>query len=931
MLLTRLESLLNIRPGEWKETGFFWIFTFLCWYSLALGDSISDTLFIKRAGVEHLPLMFIVCSLVAMPVSLLFAVLHGRVEKRQLTAIAGLVSALAILAAVRFISADENGSVVGCYALYFITNILVFVVPVVLSVLLGTQFNSLKAKRLVPIVFTGVIAGRVAAGASLSYLALRYPVPSIMWFWLIVHTVAFVFFFAGSSYFVKPQIQNCFQRPGEQKRLRFFDRIRNFVRSLTESQLVFFLVISAACANFSFYFAEFQGAAILNAHFASENDLALFYGWFTIFSSLLAFLFQAFVTGNLIHRLGISNTNLIYPALALSAFAATAASYTLWPGVWLKFVQIGLITALFQPVSNLFYNALPPREKARIITVSEGVIQPMGTVLTGVLLLYAGKSTDLVRFFPLLAVTIWFMVAVYMKKPYRESLLKLLRSSSLDFFKKGELQKLNLDRNTFNMLLGHLDTADEETSVLIVQLIVSNCDRGCREQMMHKITGFSDERKIELLSQVSLPVDHFTAEFLFSCMESSNAELQHQAIKAISLFPSSPRLRQSVTAFINSDSEALRCVAAAILVRIGDLNQMMQALELIDAYVSRGDTADLLKGIEIIGYTGDERFWVNLRPFFSSGDVKIRLAAAQAFEKILRSGESDEHYDVIGRLIKDDLREIRYLALKMLARLTEAKWFYHVVEGLSDSSPRNRKFAEEILISHYDDKFSDLIMVLESSDASLYAKAAVAGILAASQDSSVRDYLHQFGKRVIQQLYEYKLEEYVITRDTAAESSIYMRMLLRERAWSLTRLIVCLIAPEQSREARDLFKSLYSSNEELVSNAVEVLQNMGERQLVYHIIPVLENISLDSVAAYAMKAFSMREKDLRIILGKYLNSSDTELKEAAIHTVCMSEIRDLIPVLKKLAADSTLAESVLKTCEWAIDSLKARGITMQYQ
>jgi hypothetical protein len=254
-----------------------------------------------------------------------------------------------------------------------------------------------------------------------------------------------------------------------------------------------------------------------------------------------------------------------------------------------------------------------------------------------------------------------------------------------------------------------------------------------------------------------------------------------------------------------------------------------------------------------------------------------------------------------------------------------------VIEGLSDSSPRNRKYAEEILIAHYNDKFSDLIMVLESSEATLYAKAAVGGILAASQDGSVRDYLHQFGKRVIQQLYEYKLEEYVITRDTASESSVYLRMLLRERAWSLTRLIVCLIAPEQNREARDLFKSLYSSNDELVSNAVEVLQNMGERQLVYHIIPVLENISLDNVVSYAMKAFSMREKDLRIILGKYLNSSDSELKEAAIHTVCMSEIRDLIPVLKKIEADTSASASVLSTCRWATESLKARGITMQYQ
>jgi hypothetical protein len=155
-------------------------------------------------------------------------------------------------------------------------------------------------------------------------------------------------------------------------------------------------------------------------------------------------------------------------------------------------------------------------------------------------------------------------------------------------------------------------------------------------------------------------------------------------------------------------------------------------------------------------------------------------------------------------------------------------------------------------------------------------------------------------------------------------------MLLKERAWALTRLIVCLIAPEQSREARDLFKSLYSSNEELVNNAIEVLQNMGERQLVYHIIPVLENISLEQIASYGMKVFSLREKDLRVILGKYLNSSDNELKEAAIYTVCIAEIPELIAVLKKIEADVTLTGSVAATCRWAVETLKSRGITLQY-
>jgi hypothetical protein len=63
----------------------------------------------------------------------------------------------------------------------------------------------------------------------------------------------------------------------------------------------------------------------------------------------------------------------------------------------------------------------------------------------------------------------------------------------------------------------------------------------------------------------------------------------------------------------------------------------MRPLEIIQATFLQAIT-QVSKGIEIIGHTVTERFWVNLRPFFSSSDV-ISGASAQAFEKILVSGE----------------------------------------------------------------------------------------------------------------------------------------------------------------------------------------------------------------------------------------------------------------------------------------------------
>lgn len=926
MIIDKASAMLNIREGEWREVGFFWVFCFLVWFSLSIGDAIADTLFIKRVGFEKLPLMFITCAFLAIPVSLVLTLLQGKIEKRKLTMYWGILSALLILLAVNLVSGPDMVAFDGFkyYFLYIVTNSMQFVMPVVLSVLIGTQFNSLKGKRLIPVIFTGAIGGRIAAGLSLSWLAVYYSVPNLLWFWLIIHGSAFLLFGLIGHLFVKTQIQRFIETRNEKRNGSLFEKLRRFVITLTNSRLVLFLVLSSIFSTVAFYFCEFQTAEIFNNTFPSENELARFYGLFAIFASLIAFLFQGGVTGNLIQRFGISNTNVLYPTLIMSGFLGTFFSYAFLPGVWLKFLNGGLSNALFQPVNNLFYNALPVKEKARIITINEGVLLPLGTVLTGIFLYNFGTSQELIMTIPIIVGAGWVILAVMMKKPYRDGLLQLLRSSSLDFNRSGELEKLSLDRNTMNLLLSTLESADEDTASMIAQLIFNNGDKERREALMRSLVKFPPDRRVEVLRKASFPVDNATLEFLFSCLDEDNLELQELALKSLARFPSSARLRNRVLPFLASGSEDSRRLAAVILVRIGDLDQMLQSLQILQCSIYSENELERVKGVEIIGFTGDERFWVNLKPFLISPDMKIRQVAATALERIVTSGEADELYDIIGSMIKDSSREIRFLALKILARLSEPKWFYHVVEGLSDASPRNRQLAQTILISHYDDKLSELITVLESAEASLHAKTTVAGILAASQDASIRDYLHQFGQKVIQHLYELKVEEYILMRDFGKEKTLYIRTLLSEKSWALTKLIVCLVAPEQNREARDLFKSLYSSNEELISNAIEVLQNMGERQLVYHIIPVLENISLEQIAGYGMKVFQIRDREGRIVLGKYLSYNDLELKEAAIYTVCQVELTELVPVLKKIRSDRSIEGTLQQTCLWSLDRLESR-------
>ena len=932
MIRRKIGAMLNIRSGEWRETFFFWFFNFLLWFGLGLGDSISETLFIKRVGFEQLPLMFIICSVLAIPLSLILTAFQGKIGKKKLTLGLGFISAAVLLIGIKLINGKVsflNGKF-GFYFLYFVKNSFLTILITSFSVLIGTQFHSLKAKRLVPVIFTGSIAGQIAAGISLNFLAAYFPVPNILWGWLAIHAIAFIWFFWGADNFVKTPLQKTLNAENLRKAPGKLEEIRRFFRLLASSKLVFLLILSSFFVTLTFYFADFQSAGIFSKAIPSENDLARFYGVFNIFSCLLAFFIQGGVIGSMIHRFGVGKSNIIYPGLVTFGFIGTFYSFSFFPGIILKFIADGLSQAIFNPVNNLFYNALPTKEKARIISFNEGVFLPLGAVIAGVLILLAGDNHLLIVALPVFIALIWCVNSLLLIKPYQHGLMQLLKSSNLDFYGKSELEKLPLDNQTMKLLLNMLGGTDNGTSGLISQLVINNGDRAKKEKLFRKLASFDDQLRAEILLNVKFPAEKLEEGFLIGCLDSKHDSLVKIALKALAKFPSSEILRKKSGMLFASENLEVKALAAVILTRIGDLDQMMSSLKLVHELINSSETEKVIKGLEVIGFTQDEKFWVNLKFFLASENQRIRLAAAKSLEKIICIGQASEHFELIGQLINDSSREIRFLALKILSRLSGKKWFYHVMQGLSDSSPRNRKLAEEILISKYEDMVSELITVLESSSSSIFAKASVTRILAASQDPLIRDYLYQFGNRIIHRLYEYKIEEFALKKEIGEAGAKYISMLFNERAWSMVKLIVCLVAPEQSREARDLFKSLYSANEEMISNAIEVLQNMGQRQMVYHIIPILENISLEQIASYGMKAFNIPVKEAKVILGKYLQGSDEEMKEAAIFTICETEIEDLVPFLNTIEKSSRSSDRLKEITHWAIQNLEKRGITFRY-
>jgi len=923
-LRERLERLLNIRPDEWGDLVYFGLLNMLIWTGLTIGESVGEALFLKRVGVEFLPYMFILCSLFAIPIGLLYEELQQRIERRRLSSLLTVAAVSAVLCSILLIASgwSVGGMQVGYIMLYITQNAIATLLAAHFTILLSGQFNTLDAKRLIPMILGGAVAGSMAGGLIVSLCAAPFGTANLLWIWVFLLGIGEVWFVAAgrgleASLWKREEKEQAPKYAGES----WLDRWFYETRAVFSTPLLMLLAASMLMMTICRYFIEYQYSDIFNAHFIGEAALARFIGVYTLISNLAALAVQGLVTGRLIQSLGVSNANLFYPASTLLAFLGTAASYSLIPGIFARFNQEGLRRAVFQPVISLFYNAIPAKRRARSIAFNEGIMIPLGTIIAGLLIMLMKEHRLLFVIFAVALAAIWVMLAWGQRQVYSRSLIELLRRSQIESLASDEKDLGTLDAQTQTLVIDALKDDNDEVAELAADLLIRYGSSSARLALLRQAATTRTSLQVILLTKLNAFPGPDTRLFLLKALDNPSDDVRLAALKALINYPHDDEIRNRVCRFLEHPDARHRATAAAGVVRGGDLVQMMKALLVLQNMLYDKDAEHVALGIQSLGMTRDERFWVNLRPFLTSPEPRLRLAAMRSMNLMVQAGEVYEHLDMLQALIHDPVREIRTLTIQICGRVQARQSANLLLEALGDASPRNRRLAFEALSGWGPDILPDLLMILDDPHASLHAQESAVRLLTFSQDPSIQDRLSRFGFTQIRLIYELKIDELSLKKELAAEEAEYLMMALRERAQALLRLVLALVAPEQNREARTVFRGLYSPNQEMMSNAIEALQTMGERTLIYHILPVLEGLPLEQISEYGRRAFGIETRTARLVIGKYLVSIDPLLKEAAIYTVGIVGLTDLTAAVKKIRQTDAAAGGIATVSDWTLARL----------
>ncbi|MBF0502744.1 MAG: HEAT repeat domain-containing protein [Candidatus Riflebacteria bacterium] len=924
MIKERLETWLNVRSGEWGDIFFFWFLNALLWTGLAVGESVSEALFLKRVGAASLPMMFIICALFAIPLSLVFARIQARIQPLHLAVGLCLGSALSIWGCGQLVQSSILlfGIPIGSPMLYILQVSLATLLSTHFSILLSGHYNTLDAKRLFPLILSGVVVGAMWGGVILNSFAVMLGTQSLLNLWatlLLISTSWLLIFnkkLSSISYVSDEPALPKFVGSG------WLERLVHEGRAALDSRMLVLLALSMLIMTVTRYFIEFQYSDIFSRAFPDEEQLARFFGTYTVVSNLTALLIQSLITGRMIQILGVSNANLFYPCSTLMAFTGLAAYYWVPTGIFARFNQEGFRRAVFQPVSNLFYNAVPAKRRAHSIAFNEGIVVPLGAVIAGLVLMWLRTRPFALALLAMALSAFWLILTWLQRGVYSQSLLEMLKSSQIGEL-SGEGKELGmLDTQTQLLVIDALKDPQDEVVEVAAELLLMCGRPTARLALVRQAATSRSTVQIILLKKLARIPAADTRAFLLKSMESPEESVKLAAVEALTFYPHDDEIRHRIAEFLEYPDARFQAAASAAMVRAGDLVTMMKALIILQRLLFSRNTEEVILGIKTLGETRDERFWVNLRIYLKSETPSLRLAAMRSMYSMVQAGEIQEHLDILQNLLHDKIREIRSLSIQILSRVRSERSMSLLIEALSDMSPRNRKWALEALAGYGHESIPELLMVLDDPKSSTFAQEGAVRLLSLSQTTSIRERLARFAHERIRALYELKLDEYCIRSELEPADGEFLATVLNEKAGTLLRLILGLVAPDRSGYAtRTVFKNLYSANQEMMSNAIEVLQSIGERTLIYHILPVLEGLPLEQIVAYGRRVFALEERRVRMVLGRHLLSLDKDLREAAIYTIGRIGLTELHQAVRKIGEGEGIGREARELCAWTLEHL----------
>ena len=791
-------------------------------------NNYAETAFLKRFGVEYLPVMYMVNSLAIFFIMGFMTGLLSRMPgSRLLTYL--LLFCGATVAAARFLVPT------GWDLIYP----LMFVMKTLYEALLGLLFwnmandlfNTRQSKRLFPLISAGGVCGDILAGFGTPVIARWLLIDNLLLVYLgfailaaiVVHTMGVRYptlLIAGDS--------------GKKGRRRpsLLGEVRKTIPLMKESFLVKVLIFMTFFPNVIIPIMNYQFNFVANEMFATEGGLVTFLGYFRGGMNVVSLIILLFV-GRIYGKWGLPVALMFHPTNYLFVFMGFLLRFDIFAAMYARLSTNIIRTTLHKPATDILMGLIPVSQRAVLRPFLRGTVVRIALLLGSGSILISGSLFP-PRYLSLVAIPCvagWLATILFLKKRYSDILIDLVAREQIDLrsMEERDIGQLFRDSRTLSRLAAEFSNARGSNAVWYARMMKSigfpDLDRVLVDSLEHR----EEAVQVKLIGMLSDSAAGTAADALKRLVDASDPEVATAALEAASrsapaavehldferyleghgiraagyaaaaLFKRDPdRFENRIVQWLaSSDPEKVRAgVLAAGQTGSGRFSQTLAGL--VQDKNAESFRAEVLESLRQAGPPEDPSIFVS---FLGDEAESVRKAALEAV-----SVEDDRTLTQVIDLLGDDAQSIREQARK---RIEEAPHQnpHLLIESLNNPRRRVREQIYEILhVLNIRDL--DAYRLVQHRAGEAYRCLAAAERLKAIETCKERDML---------------IEHFHQKRETVVESALRV-----------------LAAQDETGQMATILRGIFSADTARHANGIEALEDRLDQRLATILVPLLE-------------------------------------------------------------------------------------------
>ncbi|MGD8367079.1 MAG: Npt1/Npt2 family nucleotide transporter [Desulfobacterales bacterium] len=792
-------------------------------------NNYAETAFLKRYGVEYLPVMYMVNSL---SIFFIMGFITGMLTRMPGTR---LLTYLMVFCGVS-VTGVRLVIPVGWDLVYPILFVLKSLYEALMGLLFWNMandlFNTRQSKRLFPLLSAGGVCGDILAGFGTPVLARLIMIDNLLFVYLGLTMAGAVVVRTMSLRYPTLLIAEGSGKKKRRKRSSLLGEISKTIPLMKKSFLVKVLIFMTLFPNIIIPIMNYQFNFVANEMFATEGGLVTFLGYFRGSMNVVSLLILLFV-GRIYGRWGLPVALMFHPANYLFVFIGFLMRFDIFAAMYARLSTNIIRTTLNKPATDILMGLIPVSQRA--------VLRPFlrGTIVRIALLIGSGSilATEHLfhpRYLSLVAIpciAAWLGSIITLKRRYSDILLDLISRDQIDVksMEDRDLGQLFRDNRTRERLAAEFEAAEESNAVWYAKLLQSTGAPDLDRIILRSLQNREPSIQIELIGMLSKASAAEAARELARLFDSPDAAVSIAALREAGRIDPSAAARIDFERFLSGHGgEAAGYAAAALYQR-----DPARFEEQIGKWLASSDPETLRAGVLAAGRAGSRQLAGRLIGLLE--DDRTVGFRAEVIESLRQAGRLEDSAALIPFLSHEE-EAVREAALRAVAVSDDAV-LAKVIDLLADNSRRIRRMAREKIESAPHHNTDMLIEGLNSPRRQV--REQIYEIL---DSLNIRDLdAFRFVQGRARQAYRYLAAAEGLRRfEDCKARNLIIDHFTQKRETAVENALRVLAAQDETEQITLILRGIFSADIARRANAIEALEDRLDKRLSRMLVPLLE-------------------------------------------------------------------------------------------